>query len=332
MRPTRRALGLFAVMLAGLALTPDPGMAEPLKLRLSSETPPTPGHPHLLALFRDELKARLGDEVDIEYFDSGVLGNEQVHLDQVRTGQIDAYIIGSDAASLDEKWNVFEMPFLFSDSTTAEKFLDGEFGAEMKASMREGTGLQVLSFGTLGMRQFTTSVRPIVKPEDFKGLKIRVPGSQVRMKLFSTLGAAPVTIPVGEVYLALDNGTADGQEQGLSSLRIRSLNEVQKYLSLANYIYTPMTLVMNGRRYDGLTDAQKAAVNDAAAAAAKINRENIIKFDEEILASVKGQMEINTIDLESFRAAVRPFWDEVAETVGKDFADRAIASVTAPAN
>jgi len=89
--------------------------AEVLKLRLSVESTPGAATQHMLASFRDELKKEMGDDVAIEFFDSGTLGDEIVHMQQVRTGQLDVIPIGSDAVQLDSKWAVFDIPFLFKD-------------------------------------------------------------------------------------------------------------------------------------------------------------------------------------------------------------------------
>ena len=101
-------------------------------------------------------------------------------MQMIRTGQIDVYPMGSDAVSLDPKWAIFDMPFLFSDQETVARLLDGEVGEQLRESMREAAGLEVLAFGELGFRQITNNVRPIVTPEDLDGVQIpraRQPGA-----------------------------------------------------------------------------------------------------------------------------------------------------------
>ena len=116
--------------------------AEALKLRLSVESTPGSATQHMLASFRDALKAEMGDAVEIEFFDSGTLGDEIVHMQQVRTGQLDVIPIGSDAVQLDTKWAVFDIPFLFADREAVAKVLDGEIGAQLDASFQESRGSQ----------------------------------------------------------------------------------------------------------------------------------------------------------------------------------------------
>ena len=164
-------LATVCVFVAGIAV------AEPLKLRLSVESTPGASTQHMLASFRDALKQEMGDTVDIEYFDSGTLGDEIVHMQQVRTGQLDVIPIGSDAVQLDSKFAVFDIPFLFSSREQVSALLDGPIGDELDKSFQESAGLKVLGFGEIGFRQITNNVRPVVTPADLKGLKLRTPGS-----------------------------------------------------------------------------------------------------------------------------------------------------------
>jgi tripartite ATP-independent transporter DctP family solute receptor len=270
---TRRTFTAAALLapLAGFGSAGGASAAD-LDVKMSVESAPGAATQVMLAAFRDALQDELGDAVAIEYFDSGTLGDEIVHMEMVRTGQLDVIPIGSDAVQLDSKWAVFDMPFLFPDRDTASAVLDGEIGQELTASMRESADLQVLGFGEIGFRNITNNVHPVVTPADLQGLKLRTPGSKTRILAFEMLGATPVTMNIGELYLALQQGTVDGLENPLGNIKAFSWNEVQKYLSLSGHVYTPITLVMNGARWDGLSDEHKAAGQRAAATAVAHSR------------------------------------------------------------
>ena len=289
--------GAAAAVLLGAAGV----QAEALKLRLSVESTPGASTQFMLASFRDALGEVFGDDVEVEFFDSAVLGDEIVHMEQVRAGQIDVIPIGSDAVQLDNKWAVFDMPFLFADRETVSAILDGEIGDELGASMREKVGLQVVGFGEIGFRHITNNVRPVVTPDDLKGLKLRTPGSKTRILAFEALGATPIAMNIGELYLAMQQGVIDGQENPLGNIRAWSWFEVQKYISLSNHVYTPITLVMNGARYDSLTDDQKAKVNQAGQMAAEASRQFGAENDVKLVAEIKGLpsniAEFNDIDV-----------------------------------
>jgi TRAP-type transport system periplasmic protein len=186
----------------------------------------------------------------------------------------------------------------------------------------------VLAFGELGFRQITNNVRPIVTPEDLKGVKLRTPGSKTRVMSFEMLGASPITMNFGELYLALQQGTVDGQENPLLTIKNRSLHEVQKYMSLSGHVYTPVTFVMNGAKYDSLTPEQQTAVKEAALEAAKYTRQLGTDADASLLEELGQSMEINEIDRAAFVEAAKPIWVAIGEVAGPEFADKVTAAAS----
>ena len=325
-RRTFTALALFTP-LAGLLPIAHAGAAD-LNIKMSVESAPGAATQVMLAAFRDALKEEFGDAAAIEYFDGGTLGDEIVHMEMVRTGQLDVIPIGSDAVQLDAKWAVFDMPFLIPDRETASRILDGEIGQELTQSMRASADLQVLGFGEIGFRNITNNVRPVVTPADLQGLKLRVPGSKTRILAFEQLGATPVTMNIGELYLALQQGTVDGQENPLGNIKAFSWNEVQKYLSLSHHVYTPITLVMNGARWDGLSDEQKAAFQRAAQKAVAYSRDYGANNDATLLDELSQSMEVNDIDVPAFQAASKPIWDAIAPIAGEPFTQKVIEAAS----
>lgn len=322
----RRLSAAAAVAIAAAAAMPV--AAQELSLRISGENPITGFDLQMAQRFAENLEAELGDDFSYEFFHTGALGDETVHMQQIRTGQLDVYPMGSDAVSLDSKWAIFDMPFLFSDRETVARLLDGEIGDQLRASMRESAGLEVLAFGELGFRHITNNVRPIVTPADLEGVQIRVPGSEPRILAFTTFGAQPITMNFGELYLALQQGTVDGQENPLAAVSNRSFFEVQDYLSLSGHVYSPVTLVMNGARYDSLTDDQKAAVKRAAQEAAEYTRALGTEADATLLGQLQETMEVNEIDLAAFKEAAVPVWEQVGAMAGSDFAEQVVSAAS----
>ncbi len=317
----------FAVLVLGVAVAmPAATQAQTLSLRISGENPLTGLDLQMAERFGQNLKTALGDGLEYEFFHTQALGDESVHMQMIRTGQIDVYPMGSDAVSLDNKWAVFDMPFLFSDRETVAKLLDGEIGEMLRASMRESAGLEVLAFGELGFRNITNNVRPIVVPADLQGIKLRVPGSKARILAFTAFGAQPISMNMGELYLGLQQGTVDGQENPFITIKNRSFFEVQKYMSLSRHVYSPVTLVMNAAKYDSLTDEQRTAVKAAAQEAAEYTRGLGTEADATLMEELGKSMEINEIDLVAFKAAAVPIWAEVGEMAGSGFAAQVVAA------
>ena len=303
--------------------------ADALKIRMSVESTPGASTQYMLASFRDALKAEMGDAVSIEYFDSGTLGDEIVHMQQVRTGQLDVIPIGSDAVQLDKKFAVFDIPFLFSSREQVSKLLDGPIGEELDKSFQSNAGLKVLGYGEIGFRQITNNVRPIVKPDDLKGLKLRTPGSKTRILSFKMLGASPIKMNMGEIYLALQQGVIDGQENPYGNIVSKSWYEVQKYISVSRHVYTPITFVMNLKRYNSLTADQKAKVNRAANKAVQMSRDYGEKNDATLEAKIRKEapnVKFNNIDSAAFQAAAKPIAEKIGEIAGKDFTAKFVAA------
>ncbi|MDH3643110.1 MAG: TRAP transporter substrate-binding protein [Gammaproteobacteria bacterium] len=327
---TRRSIwgGLAALSLSLVTIT---GVhAQQLKLRLSVESTPGASTQYMLATFRDALQVEMGDSVAIEYFDSGTLGDEIVHMQQVRTGQLDVIPIGSDAVQLDSKYAVFDIPFLFTSREQAGKVLDGPIGDELDESFQEAAGLKVLGFGEIGFRHITNNVRPIVKPDDLKGIKLRTPGSKTRILSFKMLGASPIKMNMGEIYLALQQGVIDGQENPFGNIRKMSWYEVQKYISKSRHVYTPITFVMNLKRYNSLTTEQKEQVHNAARTAVIKSRQygadNDARLEKEIIELSKGKVQFNDIDSAAFKQAAVPIAKEIGKIAGEDFAAKFVAA------
>lgn len=302
--------------------------AQVLELRLSSENPPGGNTVSILERFAERIEELLGDQVSVEVFDSGVLGDEEVHLQQIRTGQIDIHSTGSDAIQLDPAWAVFDMPFLFDSRETVARVLDGEVGDMLAASMRDAAGVQVLGFGEIGFRHMTNGIRPIVVPADMEGMRIRIPGSEARAMMLETFGAVPVDINFGELYLALQQGTVDGQENPFLSINAGSFQEVQDYLSLTSHVYTPITLNMNAAKYDSLTDEQREAVHEAAAYAVEWTRQNGAAADERLMTEMTELMEVNEVDIQAFRDASGPVYEFVGELVGPEMVEVILTAVS----
>jgi len=310
----------FAFGVLASVISADLAAAE-TKMRLAVET--TSGDPTnvMLATFRDELKKTTGDAFAIEFFDGGSLGDENALAELIRAGAVEVIPLGSDGvAALDSKFSVFDTPFLFSGKEQARAMLDGELGQIMAKSLKEKANLEVLAFGELGVRVITNSKREIKTPTDLSGLKIRTPNSPTRIMAFQTLGAAPTTLALGEVYMGLKQGVIDGQENPLSVVKEFSLFETQPYISLTNHIYTPITLVMNGTAFDSLSDDLKAKVKAAAKVGVDKTRTLSDDSDANLVAEFeKAGVTVTKPDIAAFQAAAAPVRTKIAEVVTPEF-------------
>jgi C4-dicarboxylate-binding protein DctP len=177
------------------------------------------------------------------------------------------------------------------------------------------------------MRNFTTSARPIHKPDDLKGLKIRTMETPAHMEMMKALGAGPVPVPAPEIYTALQQKLVDGQENPITTINFFKFDEVQKYAILVGHIYSPHLIIVNDRWFKALTPAQQVILQDAVnigkyVARGVLQYQNAQAYD----ALIKRGMEIYTptaAEKEAFRKASQgPVRDWVVKNVGQEWVDR----------
>lgn len=299
---------------------------DPIQLVMAVETNPGDPLADMLNLFADALEEELGDQVEVETHLGGSIGDETAILGMLRAGEIDVAVVGSDISTLDPIFGIMELPFLFSARETVTAFLDGDFGREMSDSLEQSAGLRVLSYGENGFRHITNNVRPVTTPEDLSGLKLRVPEVPARVTMFETFGAVPTPMSIDEVYLALDQGVLDGQENPLKVIDAFSFHEVQQYLSLSGHVYSPASLTMSLDTWDSLPAEIQDAVDGAAAEAAQGSRELGIEADESLIAQFEeAGVEINEADIAAFQEQSSQVWEGAKDEVGEDFVDRVVA-------
>jgi TRAP-type C4-dicarboxylate transport system substrate-binding protein len=145
--------------------------------------------------FKELLEAKARAALDVKFFSGGALGTQRQAQEQIHLGAVEAISTASDMPELEPKFGIFDFPFLFSERQHVFNVLDGTIGEELNQILIRNKGVRVLAYGELGFRQFTNSVRPITKPDDLKGLKIRVPPAKIRVAAIRAMGAAATPMP-----------------------------------------------------------------------------------------------------------------------------------------
>jgi tripartite ATP-independent transporter DctP family solute receptor len=239
-------------------------------------------------VFAAEIAKRTDGRFSIEQFPNAALGGEVEMLKAMQTGTIDmAFITGAPLPTVVPEVGVFNIPFLFRDATHAHAVLDGSIGATALARFKD-KDLVALAWGENGMRHITNSKRPIVNAEDLKGLKLRLPQSEVMMTAFTAMGADVSALPFPQLYAALQTGRFDGQENPIATIQASKFSQVQKYLTLSGHVYDPAIVFVSPDVFGDLSDADKAAFVEAAKLAGQASR----KFAGE--AQAKGVAELES--------------------------------------
>lgn len=282
----------------------------------------------IMKRFESEIETRSEGQVDFVLVPGGQLGRDIDVINGLRLGTHELSIACSPVQSVEPKLGLFEAPFLITNRDQAKAIVFGEVGAELMESLT-AKGIIGLTLTELGFRQITNNVRPIQTVDDIAGLRIRVPNSPFRQDTFRALGANPTPIAFGETYAALRQGVVDGQENPLPSIFGAKFHEVQKYVTMANYLFTPCTIMASPIYFNGWSPEVQQWVRESADAAAQYSFERGAELDAQYIDEMRVTSEVNEIEPESFRTVVRPLWDEIAEQVGADLMGRAIATVEA---
>jgi len=295
------------VATAVVALVPLAAQAQAVKLTLGHGA--AAGNPrHEAAVkFAEVAKARSNGRIDVQVAPSAQLGDDAAMITALRTGALDLSANSQGAvANVVPEYAAFGMPFLFASLPQAWKVLDGPLGKELADKSAE-KGLVVLGYWDNGVRHMSNSKKPLLKPEDLKGLKMRTPPDAVTVDIMQALGAEAQQIKFAELYVALQQGVVDGQENPLMNVHASKLYEVQKYISLTGHKYEMTPFLMSKRTWDRLSAADRKAVQEAAAEATALQRKLSQESDEKLVAELKAKgVQVDTVDKAAFEKATAP--------------------------
>jgi tripartite ATP-independent transporter DctP family solute receptor len=258
------------------------------------------------AVFADEIAKRTQGRYKIEQYPNSTLGGEVEMLKAVQLGTVDlAFITGAPLPNFVPDVGVFNIPFLFRDLAHAHAVLDGSIGQSYLERFRE-KDLIALAWGENGMRHITNSKHEIRLPEDLKGLKLRLPQSDVMLAGFRALGADVSELAFPQLYGALQSGQFDGQENPIATIQSSKFNQVQKYLTLTGHVYDPAILFMSIDDFDELPAADKRSFIEAARLAGDASRKFAAAAEAKGVTELAqaGMQVIKDVDRIRFAAAM----------------------------
>ena len=267
--------------------------------------------------FEKIVEGRTNGAVDIRVFGASQLGKDKPMMQAVRLGNLE---MCAPSTILPGTFPIFafqELPFLFKDRGHVEKVLTGTVGYKLNQIL--GTkGLMVVGFWENGFRKITNNLRPINTPADLKGIKLRVPKSPARVKLFRTLGANPTSMSFKEVFSALQQGVIDGQENPLAQIASAKFHEVQKYMSISNHVYTPAYPLINKKFFEKLPKDIQKVLALAGHDAGHYARKTGAALDKELMDMLSKKMQVNEVNFDAFVKASKPLYDGYPKEFGKD--------------
>ncbi|HUI96739.1 MAG TPA: DctP family TRAP transporter solute-binding subunit [Xanthobacteraceae bacterium] len=274
-----------------------------------------------------EVAKQTGGRYRIEIYPNGTAGGEVEMIRDVQLGHLDlGFVTNATLAGVIPEMGIFDISFLFRDTEHAHRTLDGPIGAEYLAKFQEHKMIG-LAWGENGMRHITNSKRPIARPEDLVGVKMRVPQSPVMIAAFKAMGADAQPLAFPALYAALQARQFDGEENPLPVITSSHFEKVQKYLTLSGHVYSWAVFIMSPQAWSALSEDDRRIFVAAAKAGGVASREAAAKAEAEGVEMLKkaGMEVITSVDRAAFAKATQSADAEAA----KQFGEKAIARIRA---
>ncbi|MBK5928685.1 TRAP transporter substrate-binding protein [Rhodobaculum claviforme] len=259
---------------------------------------------------------------------AGQLGGERDMIEGLQIGSLDVVITSTGPlGNFVPEVLALDLPFLFRDYDHARTVLDSDIGQELLDRMRD-SDIVGLAWSENGFRHVTNSQRPVTRPEDMAGLKLRTMENRVHMAAFEGMGAAPTPMAFPEVFGALQQGVVDGQENPITVITASRFWEVQRYVTLTGHVYSPAVVLGSPFLIDGLSEEEQGWFLEAARASAAATRAEVDRLEAEGVALLRdnGMEVITEIDRAPFQAAAaEAAWPVYTDTFGTELLERIIA-------
>jgi len=276
--------------------------------------------------FAKRANAKLGNKAKVTVYGSSQLGGDGELMKKLKLGTVDLALPSTVMSSQVPAFGVFEMPYLVKNREQMAKIRD-QVVVPMLEPIAEKSGYHIIGVWENGFRQITNNKHPIKVPSDLQGIKLRVPGGTWRVKMFKAYGANPSPLAFSEVFVALQTGVMDGEENPLAQIYPARFYEVQKYLSMTGHVYTP-AYVTAGASWSRLpADVQKILADTAVEMQPEVYK-IAAGLDESLFKKLKDAgMQINDADKDAFIKASKPIYEEFAKEVpgGKELIDKSLA-------
>jgi len=321
---------LTLAALAATAFAAAPAMAE-IKSKIGHAMPDS--HPQAAAVtkFTELVNTYTKGNVKIQPFHSAMLGSDEKQLQAVQAGTQEFYI--GTLAPLNAKVKevaVWDLPFLFANEKEVYAVLDGKSSKKIFEKL-EPAGLVGLTWTGMGFRNLSNSKRTVTKLEDINGLKIRVMANPVALETWKAIGANAVPMAFSEVFPALEIKALDGQENPLLHMYANKMQEVQKFISVTNHVYTPVAMVASKKFWDTLTPADRAGIQKAATEAGLLQRKLIDDGDADVVGKFKTAgvtvSPMPAAELARIQERVKPVVAKFAPQIGEDFVKEFMAEI-----
>jgi len=280
--------------------------------------------------FKELVEAKSNGQIQVNIYTDGQIGHDKDLIDFMGNNNVQMGMIGVEPLmTLLPKLQVVGMPYIFPDRETAYKVLDGELGAEMVEALPAEHGVRVLSFFESGFRHVSNSKQAIELPEDLQGLKIRTPQNPVSLSIFKSFGSNPTPMSFGELFMALEQKTVDGQENPLALIYASKFHEVQAHIALTSHTYSPMALAISEKQWSSLTPELQKVVQEAANEARDDERKLSAEQEADFVQKLETEgVKISKPDIAPFKEATKDVHKEFDDGYGADFYEKVMKATS----
>lgn len=317
-------------ILAGIALAASfalPASAEVITMKFGHVGAPGSLFAVSAEEFAKRVNTQMAGKVKIEVYGSSQLGKDKELLQKLKLGTVDFSLPSSAMSSVVDQFGLFDMPYLVKDRAHMAR-IESEIFWNKLAPLAESKGYKVLALWENGFRHITNNAHPINVPADLKGIKLRTPKGKWRVKMFQAYGANPTPMAFSEVFVALQTGVMDGQENPFAQIASAKFQEVQKYLSLTGHVYTPAYALVGKKKWESLPADIRDELEKIAKGTQSFVYEQAARMETDLLAKLKaGGMAVNEADKAAFVKASAPIYAEFGSDVdgGKALVDQALS-------
>jgi C4-dicarboxylate-binding protein DctP len=334
MRISWRALSasarIFALAAFGfVALTTSgPGMAQqPIIIKFSHVVSPDAPKGKAAILFKELAEKYTNGKVKVEVYPNSSLYKDKEELEALQLGsvQILAPSISKFGPLGVKEFDIFDLPFLLSDDARARQMFASPMVADFNKKL-EGKGVLSLAYWDNGAHVYTAN-KPLIMPDDFKGMKMRIQGSKVLDAVARQLGAIPQIMAFSELYQALQTGVVDGEDNVPSNILTQRFYEVQKYLTVSYHGRLIYALVTNKKFWDGLPEDVRAGLDRAVKESTDFFDTTAAKDNVDALEKIKasGKVEVHVLtpeEKQAWIAKLMPVHIEMQSRFGKEFIEQ----------
>lgn len=325
MRTLAGRIALAAMLVTGTLAAP--ALAQNVEIQYGTTSPPGNVQYFSSEEFIKRVNARIGSYGRIVLYHSSQLGSDGEMLQKLRLGTQDMSQPSTIMSSVTPEFGMFDLPYLVKDRAHM-KCIAREIVWPILAPKIEARGYKLIGIWENGFRHISNNVRPIVTPDDLRGLKIRVPQGVWRVKMFQVYGASPSPLPFSEVFVALQTGVMDGQENPYVNIDAGKFQEVQRYLTETRHVYTPSFPTASLRRFRAYPAEVQRAIMEEAATVQDWTYELADRLETQVRDKlIAAGMQFNQSNRDAFVAASKPVYDQFAAEVpgGAALIERALA-------